>query len=378
MFKSLRSIRYFLPHIPGWRTSRKIIVIESDDWGSIRMPSSKTYRELLDRGYHVDRDPFMKYDSLASEQDLSNMFEVFSSVRDKNDNPAILTANCVVTNPDFDKINASDFETYHYELFTETLNRYSRHQGSFDLWKEGMEHRLFHPQYHGREHVNIFRWMEALKNGDEMVRQAFDLNMISFRSEPVEKTVTYMESMEFRSNEQKEEIKFSLAEGVQIFSDVFGWSPDSFIGTCYIWSMDHEAILGEKGIKYIQGIPIQRQPVIKNGSFRHKHTFHYTGQKNRSNQFYLVRNAYFEPSINPKKYDVDGCLNRINIAFKWRKPVIISAHRLNFIGFVDEVNRDRNLKDFRRLLKLMLLKWPDIEFMTSDQLGRIISNEHGI
>ena len=25
-------------NIPGWTTNRKIIVIESDDWGSIRMP----------------------------------------------------------------------------------------------------------------------------------------------------------------------------------------------------------------------------------------------------------------------------------------------------------------------------------------------------
>jgi len=26
----------YIANIPGWRTNRKIIVIESDDWGSIR------------------------------------------------------------------------------------------------------------------------------------------------------------------------------------------------------------------------------------------------------------------------------------------------------------------------------------------------------
>ena len=30
-----------LSNLPGWRTSRKIVVIESDDWGTIRMPSNK-------------------------------------------------------------------------------------------------------------------------------------------------------------------------------------------------------------------------------------------------------------------------------------------------------------------------------------------------
>ncbi|NTW32234.1 MAG: hypothetical protein HGB12_06370 [Bacteroidetes bacterium] len=33
-------------NIPGWRTDRKILVIESDDWGSIRMPSKETYSGL--------------------------------------------------------------------------------------------------------------------------------------------------------------------------------------------------------------------------------------------------------------------------------------------------------------------------------------------
>lgn len=32
--------RHFL-NLPGWHTRRKIVVIESDDWGSIRMPSKE-------------------------------------------------------------------------------------------------------------------------------------------------------------------------------------------------------------------------------------------------------------------------------------------------------------------------------------------------
>ena len=30
----------------GWNSNRKIVVIESDDWGSIRMPSRKIYEYL--------------------------------------------------------------------------------------------------------------------------------------------------------------------------------------------------------------------------------------------------------------------------------------------------------------------------------------------
>ena len=39
----IRNIFHNLLSIPGWRTNRHIVVIESDDWGSIRMPSKEVY-----------------------------------------------------------------------------------------------------------------------------------------------------------------------------------------------------------------------------------------------------------------------------------------------------------------------------------------------
>jgi hypothetical protein len=36
-----------LANLPGWCTNRKIVVIESDDWGSIRMPSLTIFENLL-------------------------------------------------------------------------------------------------------------------------------------------------------------------------------------------------------------------------------------------------------------------------------------------------------------------------------------------
>ena len=57
------------------------------------------------------------------------------------------------------------------------------------------------------------------------------------------------------------------------------------------------------------------------------------------------------------------------------KPLIISFHRLNYIGFIDETNRSRNLLLLKQLLKLLTERWPDVEFMSSDKLGRLILNE---
>ena len=118
-----QAIFHNLVNIPGWHTRRKIVVLESDDWGSIRMPSKEVFNKLKFEGFHPESDPYLKYDSLASENDLFELFEVLSSVKDKNGNTAIITANTVMANPDFKKIRESGFNTYFYEPFTETLKR---------------------------------------------------------------------------------------------------------------------------------------------------------------------------------------------------------------------------------------------------------------
>jgi hypothetical protein len=129
-----------LINIPGWRTKRKIVVIESDDWGSIGTPSRIVYEELLKRGFRVDTSNFSKYDNLASTEDLTLLFDVLQSVKDKNGNPAIITANTIVANPDFDKIESSDFTEYFYKPFTETLKEYGPlFKDAFDAWNKGMK-----------------------------------------------------------------------------------------------------------------------------------------------------------------------------------------------------------------------------------------------
>lgn len=369
-FNLKKSLISHVQNLPGWRTNRKIVVIESDDWGSIRMPSRQVYDKLLKEGYPVDRDPFMKYDSLADESDLTSLFEVLSSVKDALGNPAKMTANTIVANPDFAKISASDYSTYHYEPFTTTLNRYPNHARSFDLWKEGMAQGVFHPQFHGREHLNTGRWMKALKRNDPQVRRAFDLGMISIGSGPSDMRFNYMEALDYFSEEEKAEKQAVVSEGLELFRQTFGYPSRSFIACCYVWDKETEQILHKNGVKFIQGVAQQLLPRINN----HKHTFkkkyHFIGQQNNLSQFYLTRNSYFEPCLLPAGTDHIGyCMKRMEIAFKLNKPAIIASHRLNYVGGIHPENRDANLKLLKELLVRIKSKWPGLEFLSSDQLG---------
>lgn len=54
-----QNIAYNFFNIPGWRTKRHIVVIESDDWGSVRMPSLEVYNQFLKEGIRVDKDIYL-------------------------------------------------------------------------------------------------------------------------------------------------------------------------------------------------------------------------------------------------------------------------------------------------------------------------------
>jgi hypothetical protein len=371
----LRSFGRNLIYLPGFRTKRKIIVIESDDWGSIRMASKEAYEIFLKSGYPVDQCPFNRNDALESNEDLESLFEVLSSVKDKNGNPAIITINNIVANPDFEKIKDSDFKEYYYEPFTETLKRYPCHDRVFDLYQEGMKQKVFHPQFHGREHLNVSKWMEALRLGDKDTLSAFMHNMFSIHTLPKSENLNeYMDSLGYESLSEKEQLNQMITEGLSLFEKIWGFTSKSFIASCYIWDSDIEKILFQNGVKYIQGLAFQSEPrpfSVK----KYSKKYHYQGQKNSFGQRYLVRNTFFEPCELIDSDFVNECLGRISLAFNRNKPAVIGSHRKNYIGSINPSNRDRNLMLLKILLTEIIHKWPDVEFMTSDQLGDLINSK---
>jgi hypothetical protein len=361
-------------NIPGYRTNRRIVVFESDDWGSIRMPSRKTYEHLITQGIRVDKCAFSKFDALESESDLNALFEVLKSHKNGNGKHPIFTANTVIANPDFNKIRDSDFNNYYFELFTETYNHYPSHQNSFGLWSEGMIEGIFHPQLHGREHLNVNRWLKYLKAGSKETKIAFENEMFGISTTiSTENRKSYMAALDFEDENELRQQKIILVEAQNLFKQIFGFESLSFIATNYIWSSKHEGTLFAGGTKYFQGARNQILPVgeLSKSLFRK----HYLGERNSLGQQYLVRNCFFEPATDENKDSLSECLKQIETAFRWKKPAIIGTHRLNYIGFINESNRKNSLKKLNELLGIILKKWPDVEFISSDSLGKLIETE---
>jgi len=356
----------------GWRTNRKIIVIESDDWGSIRMPNKKTLNDFSKFGYDLRKNPYCLNDTLADTEDLTELFTVLRSCRNERKQHPKFTFNTVMANPLFNDIKASGYLEYSYEAFPETLNRYYPNESVFELWEQGRNEKLMQPQFHGREHVNVYSWLGKLKEGNKPLLDAFDLRFwgipeVLYGTNSNNIQASFGSGDPMRLNFFRE----NICEGLKLFEDIFNFKSKTFIANNYTFPESLYLLLRENGVIGIQGMKKQKLPQ-PNGTIMTKNI--YTGKQNQFHQKYTVRNVVFEPSQMSKSFDnVKHCLRQIDSAFFWKKPAIITSHRLNYIGGINKENRMRNLIMLQEVLSQIIKKWPEVEFLSSDELVDDIS-----
>lgn len=344
----------------------RFLVIESDDWGAIRTPSRHALEAFEKRGLDLANSAY-KNDSLASNEDLDELFNVLQSIRDGKGNPVKITANAIMVNPDFEKIRASNFTKFYFEDFRETLQKYPAHDKAFSIWQQGITNGVFMPQFHGREHLQYKRWLKVLQAGNKDALYCFDHGTTySGKGD-----YSFMEAYDWDHPGDVEEHKKIIAEGLFLFKNVFGFASKSFIAPCYNWDPEIEGVLKSNGVRWLQGL---RNQMVPTGSFDHYTILpHYFGEVNQLGLKYNIRNCFLEPSLLPGKDWVDSCLAQIQSAFFWRRPAVICSHRINYIGLIDQRNRDRGLRDLKILLHRVLKKWPDVQFISTDQLDDLLT-----
>jgi hypothetical protein len=365
-------IKQNLINIPGWRTNRKIVVFESDDWGMIRMASKTARERLAQKGHPVYRSVYNTYDALACNDDVEQLISVLSECKDSRGYPAKFTLNTLMANPDFQKIKESDYHQYFYQPSVQTLDQYPDSDRVFPLIKQGIKDNIFQPQFHGREHVQINNWLYQLRSGNCTFLDAFEENIFTLNpSQGFACRTECLDAMATYQNEDFSIIKTSLCEGLKLFENIWDFRSRSIIAPCYTWHHSLEAYMSSLGIKYIQGAQAQREPRI--GKEKKKIRRHYLGQRNASDQCYLIRNVHFEQVENPDKDWVDSAMAQIRIAFRMKKPAVISTHRVNYIGRIEPINRERNLQFLKGLLKAIIKYYPAVEFMSTDELGDLMT-----
>jgi hypothetical protein len=362
-----------LKNIYGWKTKRKVVVISVDDYGNVRLDSKKAREQMDKQGLKV-LSHFDALDSLETREDLENLYEVLSSVKDKNGSHAIFTPFALPCNINFEAIAENGFQDYVYELLPETYKKLTEidsnsYEGTWKLWNEGIEKGLMKPQFHGREHFNLKVFNEKLKQGDHELITALKNRSYTSISNTGYSTISYTAAFEFDKFIENNDFESIIKDGLKRFEEVYGYKSLHFNPP---GGREHPVIhkyLKKNGVKYLDTQFIKHE---HQGEEKWKRIINHTGKRNNLGMTYLVRNIVFEPTMKGTDW-VDFSMKQIETAFLWNKPAIISSHRVNFCGHIDPKNREIGLAALKELLQKIVKKWPDVEFMSSVDLAVLLN-----
>lgn len=365
----------YISNLIGWRSKRKIVVFESDDWGSIRMPSKIVRDTLVKQGIRVDENFFTNADCLESASDLEDLAETLMKFRDCHGRHPIFTTLNILGNPDFEAIIKSGLKEYFWQHVDDTYREYGSDPVRMStIWKDAESAGVMVPEFHGREHLNVPRWLRGLDAGLPITRQSCFLHLTGIKPHHAnEKREDYQAAFDIDVPDDIPVINGFLAEGLNLFEKYFERKAQYFVPTNGPLSKKAYPILKDHGILYLNSSKIEREPL---GNGMYKKLYRYLGKRVNPGFTIITRNVFFEPSAADRAGDwVNKTLGDIDIAFRFGKPATISSHRVNFIGSIDPSNKQRGLSQLERLLKEILKRWPDAEFMSSTELGRIMNEK---
>lgn len=363
-----------LKNIPGWSTKRKLVVFSVDDFGNVRL-DSKQARLNMDKAGMKILKRFDAYDALETREDLELLYDSLKSVKDKNGRHAVFTPYTVPCNINFEEIARKDFKQYEYELLPETFKKLASkypaaYNGTWELWQQGIKEGLMAPQFHGREHLNLKIFEEKLSQKDKELLTALENRSYTSISKSEYSTIGYTEAFAFSDLKDVEMFPEIISTGLKEFENVFKYPATVFTPPAHQFPKSLEVNLSEFGFKAIDKSFMFNRHL---GSGKYRKEFNFLKFNKNLNLSTLVRNVVFEP-IDERGFDwVNFSLKQIEAAFRWNKPANISSHRLNFSGFISPANRQKSISDLKELLKKIVVQWPEVEFISADQLADLVA-----
>ena len=354
---------------------KKYICFESDDWGSYRLPLPPKRNSIYQLPIQLDElgaEFFNRFDAIENSNDVDALV---NTLLDAGRNQALdfqypkFTFLHATRNPNFEKIQASGFKEYYSESIEDS---YLKTWGSSSLiaTKNAISENIIRAEFHCREHLNIPFWLKQLKKGDHETLLAAENEFWSFINKNPNQ-VFYQASFHLNDSCDISDYQDILKTGLEDFKLLFNYSSKYFVAPNAPYSNQLLPILKDQGIQLICGGRMQIEPL---GNGKNKRVFRIPGIKWFDGFYYVKRNAFFEPADKSKDW-VDLCLKQISNAFSKDQPAVISSHRVNYVSGGTVQNRDHGLSELNKLIHLIYKNWPEVEFITSNQLVDFYQNE---
>jgi hypothetical protein len=335
------------------RFARPVVVFESDDWGLYRQPSAALLAPYGTPGERAD-------EVTESPADLERLYALLERYRDDTGRSACFTANFIVANPDLPAIRHDQFRHYYDRpIETDDLRR--------PKWQEGLQRRVFYPQYHGRYHCRPESWLQDLQTGTPGARELCAAGCFGGLSLLQGQGWRYhSEYLDWQTGRVPDEGALSrcLEESLGIFERVFGMRSLSTIAPHYIYPDGMDRLWQQAGIRYLQGAGYR---LVRDAAGHQQVQTHLMGGLSPAGLLYLNRTVKFEPRRTRPFQGLEPAWSSARECLEAGVPVVIDTHRINYTG----PNAAQALPALDTLLCRLQSHRP--RFLTTPELGQAIA-----
>lgn len=323
----------------AWREPvlrRPVMIIESDDWGA--GPAGQAHA-------------------------IAKIARILSGFADCDRRRPVMTLGMILASVDGEKTLSSD--SYHRQTISMRT-----HGPLLDAIRSGVEAGVFSVQLHGMEHF----WPPALLLASK-TDQAVAAWLRCAPESPTEDLPSPLQSRWVDAallparRLTKTAVQQAAREEVATFREIFGSPPFIAVPPTFVWNGNVENAWADAGIGAVVTPGSRFETRDEDGRPAGRGAPIYNGQSGEHGIIYLVRDVYFEPLLG---HTAEQALDALSAKTRLGRPTLFETHRFNFLG--SEEKNKQALAELEQLLRMAVKNYPDLAFLSSGKLARILKN----
>jgi hypothetical protein len=154
------------PRSRSFSFDRPLVLLQSDDWGRVGVRDQEGYELLRSSGVRLGENPYDFY-TLETAEDVMAIASLLKRHRDYTGRSACLVMNFLLSNLNFPKMRAGNYQQIELLPLTEGLPGSWKRPGLFEAYRQGIADGVFYPALHGLTHFCSAAAEHALTKGGE-------------------------------------------------------------------------------------------------------------------------------------------------------------------------------------------------------------------
>lgn len=341
----------------GFRFSRPLIVLESDDWGRVGVRDHEGFEELRAAGVMLGQKSYDFY-TLETAEDVSALYEMLLRHHDSIGRRPCVVMNFVVANVDFPKIESDAFRNLHLQPLADGLPGRWKRPGLLGSYQMGIAAGTFYPGLHGTTHFcrgAVETELGANAETTALLRTLWksDTPYIYWRMPWVGYEYWHPGLKQFLNASCQEKL---IRESAELFQKMFGSPALSACAPGYRANEDTYRAWRKCGVR-----------VLQNGSGGSV-PMHLDAQ----GVLRIYRNVDFEPATEGSAFSLERCLGQAKQNLDRGIPAVVSVHAINFHSSLRDF-RTSTLKLLDQFLTTLETVYPQLLYVHDADLYQLAS-----